>query len=60
MKRRSANLSFTLRLRATLLHKLLQAVATRAYELGHADGAQQKAPDVQRVDIDPALLRKFL
>lgn len=59
MERRSANLNFALRIKAALLHKLLQRVAERAYELGHQDGLDRRPVDTERVDIDPALLRKF-
>lgn len=58
MERRSANLNFTLRIKAALLHKLLQAVAERAYRIGLEDG-RAGVDDAQRVEIDPTQLRKF-
>lgn len=60
MERRSASLNFTLRIKATLLHKLLQRVAERAYKAGFEDAGKPRADeDLSRVQIDPSLLRKF-
>lgn len=60
MKEKVSSLNFTLRIKAALLHKLLQSVAGRAYRAGHEDGRDGHAPDEARVNIDPSLLRKFL
>lgn len=59
MKRRSAPLSFTLRIKAQLLHELVQRIADKAYRLGHEDGSAGRAEDLKNVEIDPSQLRKF-
>lgn len=59
MERRSAPLSFSLRIKARLLHELVQRVAERAYRMGHEDGSAGRAENLQRVDVDPSQLRKF-
>lgn len=58
--RRSAPLNFTIRFPSRLLHKLLQAIADRAYSMGHEDGSAARPPQKDRVIIDPSKLRKLL
>jgi hypothetical protein len=59
MRERSAN--FVIRIKAAVLHKLLESVAERAYRLGFSDAQQPRAePDVAKLRIDPLKLRKFL
>lgn len=60
MERRSASLNFTLRIRAVLLHTLLELIARRAYSIGWQDGTDRIFKDEDKVTIDPTQLRKFL
>lgn len=57
MKRRSANLNFTVRIRASLLHELVQRSVLRAYELGAQDGAENS--NSSRVEVPPELFEAF-
>lgn len=59
MERRSATLSFTTRIKARLLHELVERIAERAYRMGHEDGAAGRAEDPARVKVDPSQVRKF-
>lgn len=60
MERRSAPfLSFTLRIKASWLHRLCQALVERAYMAGHEDGRKGSPLDSSRVRIDPSQIRKF-
>lgn len=59
IRERSAN--FVVRIKAAVLHKLLESVAERAYRLGFADAQAARAePDVGKLRIDFNKLRKFL
>lgn len=57
MKRRSANLNFTVRIKAALLHELVQRSVLRAYELGTQDGADNA--QASRVEVPPELFEVF-
>lgn len=59
MKGRSALLGFTIHIHARLLHRLLQGLVDRAYQLGHSDAAQGRTLDTTRVHIDPSQIRKL-
>ncbi len=60
MERRSAPLNFTLRIKARLLHKLVQLIASRAYRIGFEDGQEGRESDPGKVEVDPSQIRKFL
>lgn len=51
--------NFVIRINSSVLHELLTRVAQRAYEAGHKDGVQGRDSVIERVRIDPQLLRKF-
>ena len=57
---RGKSARFTIRLDSRLLHELLQRIAQRAYEQGYRDADNEKSADLDKVKIDPSLLRKFL
>jgi len=59
MEKRSAKLSFTLRIRAAFLHRLAQALVNRAYTIGYEDAQKGNPMDSRRVHIDPSQIRKF-
>jgi hypothetical protein len=59
MEKRSAPLSFTIRIKAALLHRLCQALVDRAYAVGYADGKCGREVDAESIRIDPSQLRKF-
>lgn len=59
IRERSAN--FVVRIKAVVLHKLLESVAERAYMLGFDDARNARAePDTAKLRIDFSKLRKFL
>lgn len=57
MKRRSANLNFTVRIKASLLHELVQRSVLRAYELGAQDGVENM--QASRAEVPPELFEVF-
>lgn len=57
MKRRSAALNFTVRIRASLLHELVQRAVVRAYDMGAEDGEERK--NASRVEVPPELFEVF-
>ncbi len=57
MKRRSAALNFTVRIRATLLHELVQRAVLRAYDMGVKDGESRQ--NASRVEVPPELFEVF-
>ena len=59
MKMRSKTTNFVFQIKSVVLHKLLQSVAQRAYDAGHADGCRG-VRELSRVDIHPDQMRKFL
>lgn len=58
MEKRSA-LRFMLRIKASLFHSFVQAVADRAYTRGYDDAQRGEAKHVEHVRIDPAQVRKL-
>ena len=56
---RSKRLNFVFQIKSEVLHRLLQAVAQRAYSAGHAD-CGRGVHDLTRVEIPPDQMRKFL
>lgn len=59
MEKRSALLGFTIRVKASWLHKLCQALVERAYEAGYEDAKAGKPMESRRVYIDPSQIRKL-
>ena len=59
MKGRSALLNFTVRMKARLLHSLVQRVAERAYKLGYDDAKEGRPFSSERVQISADQVRKF-
>lgn len=58
MEKRSA-LNFILRIKASLLHELLQAIANRAYAIGYDAAANGEQKNPESVRIDPLQVRKL-